>query len=96
MEMPHLPFLKRAHGPTHWSEAEVLFSKPSEFGHIELKKMRISLPCLIYRYANCYMFPSLEPGDEGGAVGLLIPSSVGHHQRDILESLLQELTSALR
>merc|ERR1719397_282544 len=53
-------------------------------------------PVLKTEYANCYMFPSLEPGDEGGAVGLLIPSSVGQHERDILESLLHELTSALR
>ena len=42
------------------------------------------------------MFPSLEPGDEGGAVGLLIPSSVGQNERDMLESFLHELTSALR
>jgi len=53
-------------------------------------------PVLKTEYANCYMFPSLEPGDEGGAVGLLIPSSVGQQQRDLLESFLQELTSALR
>ena len=40
--------------------------------------------------------PAKEFGDEGGAVGLLIPSSVGQNERDMLESFLHELTSALR
>ena len=39
------------------------------------------------------MFPSLEPGNDGGAVGLLVPASADQQLRDRLESLLQELTS---
>lgn len=50
-------------------------------------------PVLKTEYANCYMFPSLEPGNDGGAVGLLVPASADQQQRDRLESLLQELTS---
>ena len=75
MEMLRRLFLRQAPGPTHWSEAEVLFSRLSKSGQLEPNNDRA-----LQRYANCYMFPSLEPGDEGGAVGLLIPSSVGQHQ----------------
>merc|ERR1719412_2565312 len=50
-------------------------------------------PVLKTEYVNCYMFPSLEPVNDGGAVGLLVPASADQQLRDRLQSLLQELTS---
>ena len=43
---------------------------------------------------GAYMFPSLE--EEGAAVGLLLDPDVDLPNREILESLMAELTSAFK
>jgi len=43
-----------------------------------------------------YMFPDLESDIAGGAVGILIPETVTHTEREIFESLLTEMTTAFK
>ena len=44
-----------------------------------------------------YMFPDLEKSEvTGGAVGIIIPESVTEADREILESLLTELTTSFK
>ena len=42
------------------------------------------------------MFPDLESDIAGGAVGILIPETVTHTEREIFESLLTEMTTAFK
>jgi len=43
-----------------------------------------------------YMFPDLESSEAGASVGIVIPETVTETDRDILESLLSELTTAFK
>jgi len=43
-----------------------------------------------------YMFPDLEASEAGASVGIVIPEAVTQTDRDILESLLSELTTAFK
>ena len=42
------------------------------------------------------MFPDLDSDIAGGAVGILIPETVTHTEREIFESLLTEMTTAFK
>lgn len=67
-----------------------------EVGEWTYPLVKGSSPALRSEFNNCYMFPDLDTGIEGGAVGVLVPSTVTQADREIFESLLAELTETFK
>merc|ERR1719347_2437817 len=67
-----------------------------EVGSWTYPLIRNKSPILKSSYGG-YMFPDLEKSDvTGGAVGIIIPDTVTEADREILESLLTELTTSFK
>merc|ERR1719481_830269 len=67
-----------------------------EVGQWTYPLVRGQSPILRSEYTNCYMFPDLDSGVTGGAVGLLLPPEVAQTDREIFEGLMAELTSSFK
>jgi len=67
-----------------------------EVGQWTYPLLKGSSPALRSEFNNCYMFPDLDTGIEGGAVGVLVPNTVTQTEREIFESLLAELTETFK